>query len=118
MLKLDELDRAAWNELVKAKYVVQMHAARGHDIEKAAQDVADAGLRILGDGRYVARVVSATAMFRDPVNWLVKLNTGAVVLVDEAPRVGDRVLVRVNPAWTANGDAPGVLVEEILIRAT
>jgi hypothetical protein len=126
-MKLRDLDLDAWKGLIKSKYVVQMHSARDHNVEKAAIDLADAGLRLLGEGRHVARVVKVREMFENPVSWLVKLNTGAVFLtysneshlgngnnvLDVAPQVGDRLLVRASQDWEAD-TTPSIVIERNL----
>jgi hypothetical protein len=103
VMKIGDLDPDAWGQLVKNKYIIQMHGARGFDVEKAALQVADAALEILGAGRYVARVVRvmpvAVGGGSKIPEYVVKLNSGAVVKIDGAaghPDVhrGDRVLVQ------------------------
>jgi hypothetical protein len=101
-MRLLDLNQEAVGAIGRARYVLAMHGTRGHNIESAALNIADAGLRILGDGLHVARVFKLTRMFdesREP-QVIIKLTTGAVVLCEQknVPGIkeGNRVVVRVD----------------------
>ena len=98
-MKFQELNHDAWKQLVKNKYTIQMHGARNHDVEKAAHQVSDAGVRLLGEDQHVARVRAVTKIFRPDETLsacIVKLNTGAAVKLEDVVDVGDTVLIEVD----------------------